>query len=72
VKARAVAALRVVAAILAALFSPQIVAAALLIGGIALVGEAVRMLAGPGYALLTWGVALIALAVIVMRGASRG
>lgn len=63
---------RVARAVLGALLAPQLVALVLLLGGITLVGEAVRMLAGPGYALLTWGVALIVLALIVMRGVSRG
>lgn len=65
------AAARAIAAAIAALLAPRMVAAALLIAGIALVAEAVRELIGPAYATLTWGFALILLAILISRGASR-
>jgi hypothetical protein len=72
VQKRAREAFSLAVAALTALLAPQFVAVLLLICGIALVGEAVRMLAGSGYALLTWGVALILVSIIVMRGVNRG
>lgn len=64
--------LALIAVSLAALMSPCFVAAALLIAGIALVAEAVRMLAGTAYALLVWGLASVLVSILIARGVARG